>query len=66
MPQLYAGVTAEAISAMVRAAGVPSEVVSVDGRNARGCRRTAVEAAHKLALERGNANADAGVSGELE
>lgn len=66
MPQLYTGVTAEAISAMVRAAGVPSEVVSVDGKNARGCRRAAVEAAHKLALAGGNANGDLSVSEGLE
>lgn len=49
-PALYAGVTAEVVSAQLRAQGVPSEVVSVDGRNARGCRRVAVEAAQQRAL----------------
>jgi len=50
MPALYAGVTAEVVSAQLRAQGVTSEVVSVDGRNARGCRRVAVEAAQQRAL----------------
>jgi S-DNA-T family DNA segregation ATPase FtsK/SpoIIIE len=50
MPQLYAGVTGEVVSAQLRAKGVSSEVVSVEGRNARGCRRTDVEAAQQRAL----------------
>lgn len=65
-PELYAGITAEAISAQARAAGVPSEVVSVDGRNARGCRLRDVEAAAQRALGGGNANGDADVSEAAE
>ena len=57
-PGLYAGITGEVISAQVRARGVPSEVVSVDGHNARGCRRRDVEAAQQAAIGGGNGNAD--------
>jgi S-DNA-T family DNA segregation ATPase FtsK/SpoIIIE len=65
-PALYAGITAEGVSAMVRAEGVASEVVSVDGHNARGCRRRDVEAARREAIGGGTANGDAGVSGAAE
>jgi S-DNA-T family DNA segregation ATPase FtsK/SpoIIIE len=44
-PQLYAGVSAEAVSAWVRAEGVDSENVTVDGRTLKGCRRAKVEQA---------------------
>jgi S-DNA-T family DNA segregation ATPase FtsK/SpoIIIE len=44
-PELYAGVTAEAVSAQVRAEGVPSVDVKSDGVALKGCRRDAVEAA---------------------
>jgi S-DNA-T family DNA segregation ATPase FtsK/SpoIIIE len=62
-PALYAGVTAEAVSALVRAEGVSSEVISVDGQNARGCRLRDVEAAWTGAIASGRGNGDAGVSG---
>lgn len=57
-PALYAGVTAEAVSALVRDKGVPSDVISVDGKNARGCRLRDVQDARQAI----GANADAGVS----
>jgi S-DNA-T family DNA segregation ATPase FtsK/SpoIIIE len=44
-PQLYAGVSAEAVSAWVRAEGVDSENVTVDGKTLKGCRRAKVEQA---------------------
>jgi S-DNA-T family DNA segregation ATPase FtsK/SpoIIIE len=44
-PELYAGVTAEAISALMRAQKVPSVDVKSDGVALKGCRRDAVEAA---------------------
>ena len=45
MPQLYAGVTAEAVSAWLRGEDVPSVDVKMDGANLKGCRRADVEAA---------------------
>jgi S-DNA-T family DNA segregation ATPase FtsK/SpoIIIE len=44
MPALYAGVTAETVSAMVRAEEVPSVDVKTDGTTLKGCRRSDVEA----------------------
>lgn len=44
-PQLYAGVTAEAVSAMLRAEDVPSVDVKANGAALKGCRRADVEAA---------------------
>ena len=44
-PELYAGITQDAISAQVRAEGVESVNVTVDGTTLKGCRRTAVEEA---------------------
>jgi len=44
-PALYAGVTAETVSAMVRAEEVPSVDVKADGVALKGCRRSDVEAA---------------------
>lgn len=46
-PALYAGVTAEAVSALVRAEGVDSVNVTVEGTTLKGCRREAVEEAAK-------------------
>lgn len=43
MPEAYAGVTADAVSALVRGHGVPSEDVKVDGRNLKGAKRVSVE-----------------------
>ncbi len=65
-PGLYGGVTAQVLSAQVRALGVPSEVVSVDGQNARGCRRRDVEAAQLAAIGGGNANGGAPVPKDPE
>lgn len=53
MPGLYAGVTAEAISALVRAEKVPSVDVKFDGVALKGCRREAVEAAMRQKSIRG-------------
>lgn len=44
-PELYAGLTQEAISAQVRAEKVPSENVTVQGVTLKGCYRAAVEEA---------------------
>lgn len=44
-PELYAGVTAEAVSALVRAEKVPSVDVKVDGVGLKGCRREHVQEA---------------------
>jgi S-DNA-T family DNA segregation ATPase FtsK/SpoIIIE len=44
MPALYAGITAETISAMVRAEEVPSVDVKAEGTTLKGCRRSDVEA----------------------
>jgi S-DNA-T family DNA segregation ATPase FtsK/SpoIIIE len=44
-PQLYGALTAEAVSAMVRAEEVPSVDVKADGVALKGCRRSDVEAA---------------------
>lgn len=46
-PELYAGVTAEAISAQVRAEGVDSVDVKVGGVTLKGCRRDAIDEAAK-------------------
>jgi S-DNA-T family DNA segregation ATPase FtsK/SpoIIIE len=46
-PELYAGVTPEAISAQVRAEGVESVNVTVDGVTLKGCRWKAVDEAIK-------------------
>jgi len=45
MPGLYAGVTAEAVSALVRAEGVPSVDVKFEGAARKGCRLSEVEEA---------------------
>jgi DNA segregation ATPase FtsK/SpoIIIE, S-DNA-T family len=42
-PARWADVTGDAVSAQMRAKGVPSVMVSVAGAKARGCRRVAVE-----------------------
>lgn len=65
-PALYAGLTAEGVSALVRAEGVSSEVISVDGQNARGCRLRDVEVAHQGAIGDGRTNGDARVSEAAE
>jgi S-DNA-T family DNA segregation ATPase FtsK/SpoIIIE len=44
-PDVYKGATGEAVSALVRAAGVPSVDVKADGTTLKGCRRVEVEAA---------------------
>jgi S-DNA-T family DNA segregation ATPase FtsK/SpoIIIE len=44
-PELYAGITPEAISAQVRAEGVESVNVTVEGTTLKGCRRDAVDEA---------------------
>jgi S-DNA-T family DNA segregation ATPase FtsK/SpoIIIE len=44
-PALYQGITAEAVSALVRAAKVPSIDVKVDGVGLKGCKRADVQAA---------------------
>jgi S-DNA-T family DNA segregation ATPase FtsK/SpoIIIE len=41
----YAGIGADAVSALVRDKGVPSESVKVDGVTRRGCKRAEIEAA---------------------
>lgn len=46
-PALYAGVTPEAVSALVRGEGVESVNVTADGTTLKGCRREAVEEAVK-------------------
>ncbi|MGW4469648.1 hypothetical protein ACWENQ_08245 [Nonomuraea sp. NPDC004354] len=43
-PELYAGMTAETISSLLRGLGVPSVDVKADGRPLKGCRWEAVEA----------------------
>jgi S-DNA-T family DNA segregation ATPase FtsK/SpoIIIE len=43
-PDGWAGATADAVSADLRAAGVASPMVSVGGRKGRGCRKSEVEA----------------------
>jgi S-DNA-T family DNA segregation ATPase FtsK/SpoIIIE len=45
LPEKYAGTTAESLSALVRAEGVPSVNVKVDGSVVKGCKREDVEAA---------------------
>lgn len=65
-PALYRGLTAESVSALVRGEGVSSEVISVDGQNARGCRLRDVEAARQASIGAGRTNGDAGVSGAVE
>lgn len=44
-PALYKGITAEAISALVRGEGVPSVDVKINGVGLKGCKRSEVEAA---------------------
>lgn len=44
-PDRWADVTADALSAQLRALGVPSVTVSMAGQKARGCRKDAIEAA---------------------
>lgn len=46
-PALYKGITAEAVSALVRAEKVPSVDVKFEGVALKGCKRTEVEAAMK-------------------
>jgi S-DNA-T family DNA segregation ATPase FtsK/SpoIIIE len=50
-PEAYEGISAEAVSALVRDKGVPTEQVKVDGVNLQGCKQVEVEAAHQKALE---------------
>jgi len=45
LPETYAGLAPEVLSATLRDAGVPSVDVKVDGVNLKGCRRDAVDAA---------------------
>jgi S-DNA-T family DNA segregation ATPase FtsK/SpoIIIE len=45
IPQAYAGITAESLSALMRAAGVPSVDVKAGGVTLKGCRKQAVEQA---------------------
>jgi S-DNA-T family DNA segregation ATPase FtsK/SpoIIIE len=52
-PEAYEGISAEAVSALVRDKGVPTEQVKVDGVNQWGCKKVAVEAAVQKALEAG-------------
>jgi S-DNA-T family DNA segregation ATPase FtsK/SpoIIIE len=52
-PDAYEGISADAVSALVRNKGVPSEDVKVDGVNLKGCKKVAVEAAVQRALEAG-------------
>ncbi|GLZ62900.1 cell division protein FtsK [Micromonospora sp. NBRC 107095] len=53
MPEQYAGESAESISALVRAEGVPSVDVKVDGIALKGCRRREVdEAIERRAITR--------------
>lgn len=44
-PELYGDMTADSVSALMRALGVPSEDVKAEGRNLKGCKRSSVEAA---------------------
>jgi S-DNA-T family DNA segregation ATPase FtsK/SpoIIIE len=44
-PERWTATTADAVSAEVRARGVPSVLVKTDGKSARGCRRDDVESA---------------------
>jgi S-DNA-T family DNA segregation ATPase FtsK/SpoIIIE len=44
-PAAYAGTTAESVSALLRAEGVPSVDVKAGGTNLKGCKREAVDAA---------------------
>lgn len=44
-PDRYAGMAADAVSAELRAAGVPTVTVSMGGVKAKGCRKQAIEAA---------------------
>ncbi|WP_327585034.1 hypothetical protein OHA25_56610 [Nonomuraea sp. NBC_00507] len=44
-PEVYGDVTAESVSSLLRGLGVASEDVKADGRNLKGCKRLAVEAA---------------------
>jgi S-DNA-T family DNA segregation ATPase FtsK/SpoIIIE len=44
-PELYAGLTKDALSAQARGAGIESVNVTTDGTTLKGCRRTAVEQA---------------------
>jgi hypothetical protein len=44
-PELYSDMTADSVSALLRGLGVASEDVKADGRNLKGCKRAAVEAA---------------------
>ena len=44
-PDRWAGATGESVSAELRAAGVPSATVTAAGAKARGCRKSAIEAA---------------------
>jgi S-DNA-T family DNA segregation ATPase FtsK/SpoIIIE len=46
----YEGISADAVSALVRDKGVPTEQVKVDGVNLMGCKQVEVEAAHRKAL----------------
>jgi len=53
IPEAYAGATAESISALVRAEGVPSVDVKVNGVTLKGCRRREIEAAlERRAIDR--------------
>jgi S-DNA-T family DNA segregation ATPase FtsK/SpoIIIE len=49
----YEGISADAVSALMRNKGVPTEQVKVDGINQWGCKKVAVETAAKKALESG-------------
>jgi S-DNA-T family DNA segregation ATPase FtsK/SpoIIIE len=51
-PELYAGVTGEVVSAELRARGVESVNVTVDGTTLKGCRRAAVEEVAQRAISR--------------
>jgi S-DNA-T family DNA segregation ATPase FtsK/SpoIIIE len=44
-PDRWTGATAESVSAELRAAGIPSATVTAAGAKARGCRKSAIEAA---------------------
>lgn len=43
VPELYAGVTAESVSALLRGLDVASEDIKADGRVLKGCKRSAVD-----------------------
>jgi hypothetical protein len=47
----YEGISAEAVSALVRSKGVQSEVIKEDGRTLQGCKKVSVEGAANKALE---------------